>query len=454
MGMQLAKNFDFSRFLQPVSDDEPSGPDLELAGDGDFFNYTLPAENRLPSQYLDSTGKITFDRTALNLDGEVSEISALLERSRDLRLVSLLAQFGAAGLSLSLFAESLALMHGLLQEQWDSVHPQGEDGDFTMRKIAVEAMDDRLRVAIPLAYVPLVRSRSAGQLTFRACELAANPAVKRPVEEVLPVSTVSEAFKSADARAELETTSELVQAALAALRGIRALFIDKADYESVPQLPNTLGILEGIESVIRREAPELFGESPVSASVTEAPTAATGSAPAHAGPAPVAAAAPAPAAPLNGPKTHGEAASVLEDIEAYFIACEPSSPALLLAHQARKLIGRPLIEAVEALAGSRTDGAQIRLGQAGGFTLTIETLRQLSSTSGGGQPVTPVRREDQKPVENRAQAQTAMLGVEQFLAANEPSSPVPMLLAKAREMMGKDFSSLLGELLNSPKSDG
>jgi type VI secretion system protein ImpA len=122
-------------------------------------------------------------------------------------------------------------------------------------------------------------------------------------------------------------------------------------------------------------------------------------------------------------------------------------------HQARKLIGRPLIEAVEALAGSRTDGAQIRLGQAGGFTLTIERLRQLSSTSGGGQPVTPVRRDDQKPVESRAQAQSAMLGVEQFLAANEPSSPVPLLLGKARQLMGKDFSAVLNELIGTPNGD-
>lgn len=420
-----------------------------MAGDGDFFNYTLPAENRLPSQYLDSTGKITFDRSALNLDSEVSEISALLERSRDLRLASLLAQFGASGLSLELFSEALTLMHGLLQDQWDSVHPQGEDGDYTMRRIAVEALDDRIRVAIPLAYVTLVRSRNAGILTFRTCELAANPAGKRAVEDVLPQSTISEAFQSADTRAEVANTAELVKSALSALRGIRSLFIDKADYDSVPQLPNTLAVLEGIEAVLRREVPELFGDvrEPASGNAGAEP-AAPNVASAPAAQAPAAFVAPAPAIPANGPKSHGEAASALEDIETYFVGSEPSSPALLLVRQARKLIGRPLIEAVEALAGPRTDGAQIRLGQAGGFTLTIDTLRQLSAGAGDGQPVMPVRRDDQKPVENRFQAQSAMLGIEQFLIACEPSSPVPMLLAKARDLMGKDFSSLLGELLN------
>jgi type VI secretion system protein ImpA len=451
-GAQLAKDLDFSRFLQPISGELPSGPDLELAGDGDFFNYTLPAENRLPAQYLDSTGKIVFDRSALNLDSEISEISSLLERSRDLRLVSFLAQFGAASLSLDLFSQSLGLMHGLLREQWDTVHPQAEDGDYTMRKIAVEALDDRLRVAIPLAFLPLVRGKSAGIVTYRACEISANPGAKRPVEEPLAPSVISDAFKSPDARSELSATAELLGSALSALRGIRAIFLDKSDFEFVPQLPNTMSVLEGIEAIIRREVPELFGDAPAPSSASMEPAAheSASSSPVTAA-APVTA--PAPAAPLNGPKSHGEAASALEDIESYFAANEPSSPALLLVHQARKLIGRPLIEAVEALAGSRTDGAQIRLGQAGGFTLTIERLRQLSSTSGGGQPVTPVRRDDQKPVESRAQAQSAMLGVEQFLAANEPSSPVPLLLGKARQLMGKDFSAVLNELIGTPNGD-
>ena len=38
--MQLASNFDFSRFIESVSEDQPSGPDLELAGDGDFFEHS------------------------------------------------------------------------------------------------------------------------------------------------------------------------------------------------------------------------------------------------------------------------------------------------------------------------------------------------------------------------------------------------------------------------------
>jgi hypothetical protein len=63
----LARDIGLTKYLQPVSDDAPSGPDLELAGDGDFFNYTLPAESRLPTQYLDATGKIVFDRSTINL---------------------------------------------------------------------------------------------------------------------------------------------------------------------------------------------------------------------------------------------------------------------------------------------------------------------------------------------------------------------------------------------------
>jgi type VI secretion system protein ImpA len=217
----------------------------------------------------------------------------------------------------------------------------------------------------------------------------------------------------------------------------------------VPQLPNTLSVLEGIENAIRREVPELFGDvaPPSVAAAESAPHSAAVSAASTS-----AMVMPVQASPLDGPRSLGEAAAALEDIETYFSGNEPSSPALLLVHQARKLIGRPLIEAVEALAGSRMDSAQIKLGPPGGFTLSIERLRQLSSSAGGGQPVVPVRRADQKPVTNRSEAQAVMLGVEQFLSAHEPSSPIPLLLGKARQLMVKDFPALLSELIEPSTS--
>ncbi len=52
---------------------------------------------------------------------------------------------------------------------------------------------------------------------------------------------------------------------------------------------------------------------------------------------------------------------------------------------------------------------------------------------------------------DRGEALAAMLGIEEFLAAREPSSPVTMLLSRARAMMGSNFPALLRELLQEEK---
>lgn len=435
-------DLDFASYLEPVSELSPCGDDLELAGDGDYFNYTIPADSRLPTQYLDVTGKIVYDRSSINLDEETSQIRQLLDRSRDLRLLALLAQFGAATLSLDTFAAALVSMRELLDRHWDHVHPVGEDGDFTMRKVALEAVDDRVRVAIPLSFAPLVRGKNAGIVTCRAIELAQHPELKREVEQPLQMTAVIEAFAEADNLAAAGHAIETVRKSMEALKGIRAIFLDKADFDQLPAFPNTLKALEDIEAAIRQASPALAqGEGPADEPAPAPVDARYGEAkPAESG-----LVAPAtPSIPVEGPASHGEAIAMLEDIEAYFATKEPSSPALLLVHQARRLVGRPLIEALEALAGPQMETMRIGLG--GGFTLGIESLRRLSAAAVNGQALEPVRKDNQPPIATRADAQAAIAAVERFLSAAEPSSPVPLLLGKARSLLNKEFSAILNEM--------
>ena len=48
-------------------------------------------------------------------------------------------------------------------------------------------------------------------------------------------------------------------------------------------------------------------------------------------------------------KNQAEAAAALLAVETYFAAHEPSSPALILVHQARALVGKPLTHSLEIL---------------------------------------------------------------------------------------------------------
>jgi type VI secretion system protein ImpA len=52
--------------------------------------------------------------------------------------------------------------------------------------------------------------------------------------------------------------------------------------------------------------------------------------------------------------------------------------------------------------------------------------------------------------QSRAEAMTLMAEVEQFYTAAEPSSPVPMLLAKANSFSNRDFKAILKDLIGPP----
>src|SRR5204862_1177256 len=84
----------FDALSQPVSDDQPAGPDLDEEMDRDYMNYVLVAPDRLPTSYLVQTpggdgSRKPFDASTIELVKEVDTIAGLLEKSRDIRLLTL-----------------------------------------------------------------------------------------------------------------------------------------------------------------------------------------------------------------------------------------------------------------------------------------------------------------------------------------------------------------------------
>src|ERR671939_1441994 len=82
--------FDLAALISPVSEAEPCGPDLDLAGDADYMNFVAETENLLPSTFFKDDKPFTFERS------KIAEIFAavrpLLEQTRDIRLVVVVAK--------------------------------------------------------------------------------------------------------------------------------------------------------------------------------------------------------------------------------------------------------------------------------------------------------------------------------------------------------------------------
>ena len=142
--------------------------------------------------------------------------------------------------------------------------------------------------------------------------------------------------------------------------------------------------------------------------------------------------------------SHADAAAALDAVTAYFVKTEPSSPGLILVKQARELIGMPLMQALEILLPGVAEQAKIDFGSEHEFSITVPRMKMLTEGAGSTDlvPSDPAGF----VIENREAASATISNVETFYRQTEPSSPVPILLFKAKTYLSRDFSAIITDL--------
>lgn len=429
---------------QPLSEESPCGPDLDETGDWDYTNFVLLAGSQLPARFFstdtDGTGReVPFDKSSIDLETQLAAIDGFLARSRDIRLLTLEARFQILAGHIEGFCDALQAIAALVESHWDHVHPLPLEGEYIMRQNTVEALEDQVQVILPLLYAPIVGSGNTA-LTYRQFMVANGKARARDGEQTVPLDAVASALSSERNREQAVAVHEAIGRGLAALDAIRRTFLTQAGPESVPSFDRLTATLSDIGRLIAAHRPEL--------APTPAAAAATDEAGPETGPAP----APVPAGRIAD---HGTADAALAAAESYFLAREPSAPALVLVHQARMLIGKPLIAALDALMPQTSAGAMLRVRSGYALDIGIDQIRLVTDdvlangSANGFDAETAGSGADPEAftAATRAEAVALMLEIEGFFRRAEPSSPVPYLLAQARNYLDKDFASILNEML-------
>jgi type VI secretion system protein ImpA len=423
----------FAAIAAPVSDGLPCGPNPD--GNLEFENFIASAEGQLPSSYF------SFSKANFDIAGPVKQISALLEKSRDIRLIVLAGKLFILSGNIEEFSDAISAISALLQERWEEVHPQGSDGDFSFRGAYLSSLDDMPTVVLPLQYAPLVNDRRAGAVTYRSY-LAATGAVQRRTDEaVLDRTAIHDALARSDIEA-LKGTCNALNRLDAALQQIRARFTEQAGFEQAPAFDKLGPLVSDIATLLRNALTERDPSLALATTKAEAaPSAETAdeisSAPAS----------------LPIPRSMPDAGEALKAIEKYYAVYEPSSPAVLLVRQAQQLIGKSFVEAMQFLAPTLMDKAAIRIGGDAPFALSMAQLKTLTGQSAASaQP--NAGNGEAKPqdfiVATRADAAALMEIVEKYYRKQEPSSPIPLLLERARLFVDRDFSTLLKDILAKP----
>lgn len=417
------------RLLEPVSTDSACGPDLDLDGDADFLNALARAESLLPGQFFqkqDGEALRPYPRGLRDFEPQIRELEDLLTRSRDVRLIVLLAKFFILDRRLPDFVNAVDLIARLVATRWDDVNPKGEDGDFLLRMAALQALDDRPHVVLPLQFTPLIRHPRAGVFTWRSKNLA-DGAEAMDGETAPDPASLQDAFATADLAQIVEQRDHFARldAALETIHATTSEHVGPTECADVP-LARAAGreILGFLDTIVRERDPS--AAPPAQADEADA--------------------ASERAAGLPSTTALGDIAAVaasLAGVASYFQQSEPSNPALLLVRQAERLVGRTFAEVMQILLPEQVEAAAIEIGRRQTFAVPVSRL-----ADGIAAPDERPKETTPPPlVADRKAALTELRKIEAFYAEREPTSPIPFFCERARKLAGQDFLSILGEIL-------
>jgi len=425
---------DLAALTSPIADGEPCGPDLDLAGDVDYMNFVAKAESLIPTSFFSGPEQKPFDRSQIDFAAEFAELHPLLARTRDVRLLTILAKLSMLNRDIGGFETAVRAIEQLLKERWDEVHPRGEDGIFSARVAAIETLDDMAPVIFPLQYTPLVRHRRVGELSYRDYMIATGEANAREDESSHDLAAIESALMEVELP-ELVQVLGRFEALRTAVGEIRNTCSDRAGLDQAPTFKRLPALVDGIRSVLNDVV------------VKRDPSLALATGPQGDGADAAAGAAPAMTGEVS---SVADAADALAAVAEYFMRCEPSNPALLLVRQAEQLMGKSFFELIEILVPTHVEQAAIYVGKEQMLQLPLQRLSGLVASSEpayspeGGDNGPPPRRLEAK---TRADAFRLLEQVGAFYRGAEPSSPLPYLTDRARDLASRDFVSLLKHVL-------
>lgn len=323
--------------LQPVSDEQPSGVDLEY--DPAFFAMNAAAEAKPERQMGDSV----IEAQEPDWKAVKSTALELLERSKDLRIVVQLTRAVLHTDGLGAFAASLELLRGLVTELWPSVHPEldaSDNDDPTMRCNALAALGDANGVVRSLRETALVHARGLGSFSLRDAEVAeaGTGGEGGPTPE-----QIRGAFLGGDEE-EIQAMAQSIEAARKSLEEIESALAGHLG----PMAPN----LEALASALAQQS-RMVGDGLVARGSGgggfDGPAPAGDLGGEESAAAPAAGAAPAAPAAPTAVESREDVVRAIDRICDYYRRREPSSPVPVLLMRARKLVDMGFLDVVKDL---------------------------------------------------------------------------------------------------------
>jgi type VI secretion system protein ImpA len=321
--------FQADAFLQPLSDESPSGPDLVY--EPPFAALELAGAGKPERQYGDKV----YPAEPPDWVAVHEQALALAATSRDLRVAVWLLRSGCRLHGLGGAVAGLQLLDGLLGSLWDSVHPQldaSDNNDPTMRLNSLVPLADSEAVLADLRSMTLAPVR--GSLTLRDLELGLGKAVAGPDEPTPTESGVLQALQGL--MTQYPSLADHASTAAQATKSLMQRLDEQLGSANTVDLSPLVKLVQVLSLAIRRLSPEGDG--------TDADET-VGAAEAHTAPARA-----ATVAGGGGISSRADALRELERVCEWLERHEPANPAPILIRRAQRLMNKSFLEIIRDLA--------------------------------------------------------------------------------------------------------
>jgi type VI secretion system protein ImpA len=346
--------------LPDLSDEAPAGENLEL--DPDFDALERAAQGKPETQYGDtitpSTPPDWKETEAIAL--------ALMERTRDLRVMTHLAVARLHMSGVPGFAGVLGQIRSQLENRWQQVHPQldpEDNHDPALRANALLRLRDPANVLRPLRDLPLAGAPAKGMISWRDIAIARGISAPEAGRQKLSDASIRSAFQET-APERLRTLRDTLEQAVEEVAAISAAFNTHAGPGTGPDLTDLAKLLGDI----RKELPsievvpaEATDEQGIDAPQPDDAPSAEERPPDHR-PSSAPARGPISVRSITAVTSREDALHLLELASSYFRANEPSSPLPMLIDRARRLSTMDFLDILRDLAPDGLSQAQIVAG--------------------------------------------------------------------------------------------
>jgi type VI secretion system ImpA family protein len=342
--------------LEPVSADDPYGPDLSE----DTSRYVLTDLFASSSGIDPVTGAAVEDQT--DWRDVANQVRAAFKQSKDVWLAVYLARAGARAGNLDTVVEATEALAVMFEAHWDGVHPRIEELGLLGRKSPCDELCGQGAFLGPLAAVPLMKHQRFG--AFSGADLA------RFVRDGANAENYGmfRALLSEAGDAPLQEARTQLGRIADALRRAEAAFDAQAAGGPSPRMSPAIDavnrMVEDAGSFLSAPAQE---EAP-----PEADAGASAAAPAA-----------RPAQGVGDITSRADVTKALDLIMTYYRRAEPSSPVLLLIQRAREWVDLDFLALVKDMAPKAVDDVMQILMSDTARKSIAETQPQKTTTSSG-----------------------------------------------------------------------